>query len=351
MKKRFSLLMGSALLASVITSCNNQTKTTESTTTNTETTVAKASETPLGSWNDGAAKDTIMNFIKKTTTEGSKDFVPEADRIAVFDNDGTLWSEQPMYFQLAFMLDRVKEMSVNHPEWKTKEPFKSVIEGDLKKVLSGGKPALMALVAATHSNISAEDFEKSVKTWMSTATHPKTGLHYNEMIFQPMLDVLSYLRENKYKTFIVSGGGVDFMRAWAPEAYGIPTEQIIGSSLKATYSVDKDGNPQITKVPDLNFYDDKAEKPVGIYQNIGKRPIIAFGNSDGDYEMLQWTTTGKGYPRLGVYIHHTDDAREVAYDRESHIGTLAKGLDDAPKYGWLVVDMKKDWKSIYPQKK
>jgi hypothetical protein len=302
---------------------------------------------PLPSWNEGASKKAITNFVTKVTQEGSTDFIPIADRIACFDNDGALWSEQPMYFQLAFALDRIKALAPEHPEWKTEEPFKSLLEGDLKTALSGGEKALMEIVMATHGGMTTEAFEKTVKNWMETATHPKSGKHYNEMIFQPMVELLNYLRDNGFKTFIVSGGGVDFMRPWVEQAYGISPDQVVGSSGKVKYEV-VDGTPVLIKLPELNFIDDKEGKPVGIHQYIGKRPVFAAGNSDGDYAMLQWTTTANGYPRFGMLVHHTDSVREWAYDRQSHIGKLDQGLDDADKYNWTVVDMKADWKQIYP---
>lgn len=303
---------------------------------------------PLASWNEGASKKAIIDFVTKTTKEGSADFIPVADRIACFDNDGCLWAEQPIYFQFAFAIDRIKAMAPQHPEWKTTQPFQALLEGDLKTALSGGEKALMQIVAATHSGMTTDEFEKTVKDWLATATHPITKKHYNEMIYQPMVELLNYLRENGYKTFIVSGGGVDFMRPWVEQAYGIPANQVVGSSGKVKYEVRDDGTAVLVKLPELNFNDDKEGKPVGIHQFIGKRPIFTAGNSDGDYAMLQWTSTAKGYPRFGMIVHHTDAVREWAYDRQSHIGHLEKGLDDAAKYNWLVVDMKSDWKNIYP---
>lgn len=302
---------------------------------------------PLPSWNEGNTKKSLIDFISKTTTEGSTDFIPVTDRIACFDNDGTLWSEQPMYFQLAFALDQVKTLAPQHPEWKTNQPFKALLEGDLKTALAGGEKALLQIVGATHSGMTTDEFEKSVTDWMATAVHPKTGKHYNEMIFQPMVELLNYLRANGYKTFIVSGGGVDFMRPWVEQTYGIPPDQVVGSSAKVKYEVKEDGTPVLIKLPELNFIDDKEGKPVGIHQYIGKRPVFTAGNSDGDYAMLQWTSTATGYPRFGMIVHHTDSVREWAYDRQSHIGNLEKGLNDASKYNWLIVDMKNDWKEIF----
>lgn len=303
-------------------------------------------EALMPSWNKGSAKQSIIDFIEKTTTEGSPDFIPESDRIAVFDNDGTLWSEQPMYFQLAYALDYIKIEAPNHPEWTGKEPFKSLLDGDMNKVLAGGEKALIQLVMASHAGMDSEAFTKSVEDWLATAVHPKTGKPYTQMIFQPMVELLDLLRSKGYKTFIVSGGGIDFMRVWTEKAYGIPPYQVIGSSIKSAYKV-IDGIPKITKIPELNFIDDKDGKPVGIHQHIGKRPVFAAGNSDGDYQMLEYTTTGSGL-RLGMIVHHTDSVREYAYDRVSHIGKLEKGLDDAKKFNWLIVDMKNDWNKIFP---
>lgn len=302
----------------------------------------------LPSWNEGAPKNAIVDFVTKTTTVGSPDFIPVRDRIATFDNDGTLWSEQPLYFQLAFAIDRIRAMAPAHPEWKNRQPFKALLEGDMKTVFAGGEHALLEIVMATHAGMTTDEFDEAVKEWTETATHPISGKHYNEMVYQPMVELLQYLRANDYKTFIVSGGGVDFMRVWVEEAYGIPPDQVIGSSGKVKYEILADGTPVLRKLPELNFIDDKAGKPAGIHQYIGKRPIFAAGNSDGDYEMLQWTTNASGYPRFGLIVHHTDSVREWAYDRESAIGRLAKGLDDAEKNKWLIVDMAKDWIVIYP---
>lgn len=304
---------------------------------------------PLPSWNDGSSKQAIISFVKKTTTKGSADFVEPTKRIAVFDNDGTLWAEQPLYFQAIFIFDRIKALAPKHPEWKTKEPFASVLKGDTKAALAGGKKALLEMAMATHAGITTEEFCQSVRDWITTARHPKTKRPYNEMVYQPMLEVLTYLRASGYKTYIVSGGGIDFMRVFAEETYGIPPEQVIGSSIKAKYEI-RNGTPTIVKIPELNFIDDKADKPVGIYQHIGRRPIAAFGNSDGDFEMLEWTTAGKG-ARLGVYVHHDDEKREWKYDNPSHIGQLKRGLIEAPKRGWTVISMKNDWNTIFPPQK
>lgn len=309
------------------------------------TAMARAAD-PLPSWNDGPTKEAIVGFVEKVTKAGSPDFVPEKQRIATFDNDGNLWAEQPVYFQLIYALDQVKKMAPQHPEWKTEEPFASVLKGDTKKVIASGKEGLMKILAATHANMTAEEFQSNVASWLKTARHPKSNRPYNEMIYQPMLELLKYLRANGFKTFIVSGGGVDFMRVFADQTYGIPPDQVVGSSLKAKYEV-RDGKPVIIKLLEINLVDDKEGKPVGIHQYIGQRPIFASGNSDGDYQMLEFTTAGEG-PRFGLLLHHTDGKREWAYDRDSHIGQLNKGLDDAGKKGWTVIDMQKDWKVVFP---
>ena len=303
---------------------------------------------PLPSWNDTGPKQAIVAFVENVTGEGSPEFVPPAERIAVFDNDGCLWAEQPMYFQAIFIFDRIKALAPQHPEWKEKEPFASVLKGDVKAALAGGEKSLLEMAMATHAGMTTEEFEKIVNDWITTATHPKTGKRYTEMVYQPMLEVLTYLRDRRFKTFIVSGGGIEFMRPWAERVYGVPPEQVIGSSIKTQFEM-RDGQPVIVRLPELNFIDDKAGKPVGIQQHIGRRPVIAVGNSDGDFEMLEWTTSGNG-PRFGLIVHHTDADREWAYDRESHIGRLAHGLDEGPNRGWTIVSMKDDWKTIFPAK-
>jgi phosphoserine phosphatase len=300
----------------------------------------------LPSWNDTAPKKAIVTFVEKVTKEGSPDFVPVAERIATFDNDGCLWSEQPMYFQAFFIFDRIKHLAPQHPEWEDKEPFASVLKGDFKSALAGGEHALIEMGMATHAGTTTEEFEKIVTDWITTAKHPKTGRLFTEMVFQPMLEVLSYLRAKGFKTFIVSGGGIEFMRPWAERVYGIPPEQIIGSSIKTKFET-RDGQPVLVRLPEINFVDDKAGKPVGIQMHIGRRPIAAFGNSDGDLQMFQWTAAGQG-PRFIGIVHHTDAKREFAYDRKSSIGRLDKGLDEAQAKGWTVVDMKKDWKRVFP---
>jgi phosphoglycolate phosphatase-like HAD superfamily hydrolase len=301
---------------------------------------------PLPSWNEGSSKKAMIDFVTKTTNEGGADFVPVADRIACFDNDGTLWSEQPLYFQFFFAIEQIKAMAPQHPEWKDNQPFKAILEGDMKTVMGGGEKALLQILKVSHADMTTEAFSASVKNWIKTAKHPKTGKLYKDMVYQPMLELLAYLRAHEYKTFIVSGGGMDFIRPWAEEVYGIPPYQVIGSSGKVKYEV-IDGKPQLVKLPELNFNDDKEGKPVGIHQYIGKRPVFIGGNSDGDYAMLEWATTQTSYKSFGLIVHHTDEVREYAYDRTSSIGKLEKGLDDASKYNWLVVDMKADWKTIY----
>ena len=303
----------------------------------------------LPSWNDGAAKARIVAFVQGVTDPRSRSYVPPAERIAVFDNDGTLWSEQPAYFQLAFAIDRVKALAPQHPEWQGKQPFQGVLEGDLKAVAATGERGLMELVMATHAGMTTEEFAASVRQWVKTARHPTLKRPYTELVFQPMLELLGYLRANGFKTYIVSGGGIEFMRVFAEEVYGVPPEQVIGSTIATKYEL-RDGKPVIVREPKLDFIDDKAGKPLAINKFIGRRPIAAFGNSDGDFEMLEWTTAGAG-PRLAVIVHHDDAAREFAYDRDSHIGKLRRGLDEGPGRGWSIVSMKNDWKAVYPDPK
>ncbi len=307
--------------------------------------VAQPARDPLPSWNDTASKKAIVVFVEKVTKTGSPDFVPVAERIATFDNDGTLWAEQPMYFQLAFALARVKVLAAAHPEWKDKEPFASLLKGDLKGALAGGEPAIGQIVMATHAGMTTSEFENLVRDWIATAKHPKTGRLFTEMVYQPMLELLAYLRANGFKTFIVSGGGVEFMRPWAERVYGIPPEQVVGSSIKTKFEL-RNGKPVLVRLPEVNFVDDGAGKPVGINSHIGRVPIAAFGNSDGDLPMLQYAAGGPG-ARFCLYVRHTDAVREWAYDRQSPIGRLDKGLDEATARGWTVVDMKQDWKRIF----
>ncbi|MCB1506064.1 MAG: haloacid dehalogenase-like hydrolase [Hyphomicrobiaceae bacterium] len=307
--------------------------------------VARAADS-LPSWNDSGPKKSIIAFVEKVTTTGSPDFVPPAERIATFDNDGCLWSEKPFYFQLAFALDRVKALAPQHPEWKDKEPFASLLKGDLKGALAGGEHAVAEIVMASHAGMTTDEFQSVATEWITTAKHPETKRLYKGMVFQPMLELLAYLRANGFKTFIVSGGGIEFMRPWTEATYGIPPEQVVGSSIKTKFEL-RDGKPVLVRLPEINFIDDKAGKPVGIQMHIGRRPIAAFGNSDGDLQMLQWTTSGPG-ARFGLIVHHTDGAREWAYDRDSSVGRLDKALVEAQANGWTVVDMKADWKVIYP---
>lgn len=309
----------------------------------TATLIHAAEELP--SWNDGRNKHAFMDFVKRITTPGL-DFVPEAARIAVFDNDGTLWAEQPMYFQLFFALNRIKALAPQHPEWETTEPFASLLKGNVKGALAGGEQAILKILMATHAGMTTDEFEKTVKNWIATAKHPQTGRLFTEMVYQPMVELLAYLRAHDFKTFIVSGGGIEFMRPWTEQVYGIPPEQVVGSSGKLQYAM-RDGQPVLVKLPEINFIDDKDGKPVGIQTHIGRRPILAFGNSDGDLQMLQWTASGSG-ARFMALIHHTDAEREWAYDRKSSIGRLDHALDEAKNKGWMLVDMKQDWKTIYP---
>ncbi|MGV3633377.1 MAG: HAD family hydrolase [Pseudorhodoplanes sp.] len=311
---------------------------------------AHAQTDPLPSWNDGTVKKSIIDFVTRVTTPGSPDFVPVPERIATFDNDGTLWTEQPYYFQMAFAFDRVKALAPQHPEWKTKEPFRSLLKGDVATAAKAGEKGLLAVVAATHSGMTVPAFEKAVLDWLRTARHPRFNRPYDELVYQPMLEVMQYLRANGFKTFIVSGGGIDFMRPWTERIYGIPPEQVVGSSGVTEFRIGKNGKGELWKTAKVDFIDDGPGKPIGIYRNIGRQPIIAFGNSDGDLQMLQYTTSGTG-ARLGLYVHHDDAEREYAYDRKSQIGKLDKGLDEAPKWGWPVISMKRDWKVIFPFQK
>lgn len=315
-------------------------------TTSGPVTISVETKDPLPSWNNGTTKSAIIDYIKSVTSDGSASFIPIEDRIATFDNDGNLWAEQPAYFQLFFALDQIKAQEDDHPEWKDQEPFKSVLNNNMDGVMKSGMHGLMEIIMNSHAGTTSEDYRAAVSQWLSSAKHPRFGVGYNELIYQPMLELLDFLRANQFKVFIVSGGGIDFMRVWATEAYGIPSHQIIGSSIKAEFSY-SDGKAEIIKIPELNFIDDKEGKPVGIYQHIGKKPVFASGNSDGDLQMLQFCDSNS-YPSFQLYLHHTDEEREWAYDRDSHIGKLDKGLDEARAKGWTVIDMKKDWKIIFP---
>jgi len=308
-----------------------------------------AAQDLLPSWNEGPTKQAILEFVAAVTDENGKDYVEPADRIATFDNDGTLWVEYPMYTQVLFAFERVKELAPQHPEWKTKQPFKALLEGDMKTVGASGMKGLMEIVLATHSGMTATEFADEAGTWLRTTEHPKFKRPYVEAIYQPQLELLEYLRANGFKTFIVSGGGIAFMRPVTQEAYGIPPEQVVGSSVVSEFQV-KGGRPELVRTPKIDFVNDKAGKPVGIYQHIGRRPILAFGNADADMQMMQYAKAGDGL-RLALFVHHTDAEREYAYDRKSHVGTLDKALDMASAQDWIIVDMKRDWKTVFPSEK
>jgi hypothetical protein len=301
---------------------------------------------PLPSWNEGAARKAIVAFVDRVTKTGGPDFVPVAERIAVFDNDGTLWSEKPVPFQVLFAFDRVKALAPTHPEWQTTEPFASVLKGDMAGVAASGEKGVLQIVAATHAGMTTDEFTQAVQEWMATARHPQTKRPYTGMVYQPMLELLAYLRANGFKTFIVSGGGVEFMRPWTERVYGIPPEQVVGSAGKMKLDV-RDGKPVLVKLPEIDLIDDKEGKPVGIQSRIGRRPIAAFGNSDGDLQMLQWATAGPG-ARFALFVHHDDEDRELAYDRGDKLQTFCTGWDEAVARGWTIVSMKDDWKTIHP---
>ena len=301
---------------------------------------------PLPSWKEGPSKEAILRFLEAVTAEGSATFVPPLDRIAVFDNDGTLWSEKPFYFQLVFALDRVKALAAAHPEWQEQQPFKAVLEGNIGEVLAGGVKSLVEIVLATHAGTTSEEFEQIVLDWVASARHPRTGRLYTEMVYQPMLELLETLQNHGFTNYIVSAGGIEFMRAWAAGVYNVPPEQVIGSSIETRFEV-RDGSPVLVRLPKVDFVDDSEGKPVGIHKFIGRRPLLAFGNSDGDLQMLQWTAAGDG-PRLLGLVHHTDAEREWAYDRESPIGQLDRALDEAREKGWTLVDMAREWRVVFP---
>lgn len=309
-------------------------------------TAAQAQEDPLPSWNDGTPKTAILDFVAAVTTEGGPDFVPVDARVATFDNDGTLWVEHPMYAQLAFALNRVKALAPERPEWKTTQPFQAVLEGDMKALAAAGQKGLMEIVAATHTGISTEDFTQIASDWIATAKDPRWGKLYTELVYQPMLELLDYLRANGFRTYIVSGGGIEFMRPWTERVYGVPPAQVVGSSTETKFEI-VDGKPALMRLPKIDFVDDGPGKPVGINAHIGQRPIAAFGNSDGDMQMLQYATMGAPGRTLGMIVHHTDAEREYAYDRETDFGRLDKAMDDAPAEGWILVDMAKDWKAVF----
>ena len=306
---------------------------------------ARAAE-PLPSWNEGPAKTAILEFVSAVSEEGGADYVRPSERIAVFDNDGTLWVERPIYTQLVFVLDRLRELAPQHPEWATTPPFEAALAGDMAALAEAGEKGLLELVLATHTGMTAEEFSGIVTRWIASSRHPRFGRPYTELVYGPQLELMAFLRENGFRIFIVSGGGIEFMRPWTERVYGVPPEQVVGSSVKTEFRI-RDGRPVLVRLPELNFIDDKAGKPVGIHQHIGRRPILAVGNSDSDIQMIQYATIGAGRS-LGVFIHHTDGQREYAYDRESHVGRLSEALDAADAHGWIVVDMKKDWSSVFP---
>ena len=334
MHKTLSVLLLGTLLVS--TACDRG----PSPTTAGEAQAVAAVTDPLPSWNDGATKQSILSFVEKVTTPGSPDFVPAAERVATFDNDGTLWAEKPLYTQLAFAIERVKQLAPQNPEWQTQEPFASLLEGDMKAAFAGGEKSAVEILMATHAGMTTAEFETIVADWVATATHPETGRLYTEMVYQPMLELMAYLRANDFKTFIVSGGGIEFMRPWTERVYGIPPEQVVGSRIETKWEM-RDGGPVLVRLPEIDFVDDKAGKPVGIHSHIGRRPIAAFGNSDGDLQMLQWATAGEG-ARFALLVHHTDGEREYAYDAGAE-----NALKAAQQSGWTVVDMENDWKVIY----
>jgi phosphoglycolate phosphatase-like HAD superfamily hydrolase len=307
---------------------------------------ALAQVDPLPSWNDGPAKQAITAFVARVTAEGQEDFVPVEERIATFDNDGTLWAEQPVYFQVAFAFDRLKAMAGDHPEWKEQQPYKAVIEGDMQALAAAGEKGLLEIIAATHTGMTTEAFTANVEQWIASARHPRFDRPYTDLAYKPMIELLVHLRANGFKTFIVSGGGIEFMRPWTEKIYGIPPEQVVGSSGVTEFKMGPDGKPVLEKVAKVEFVDDGPGKPVGINRFIGRRPIFAFGNSDGDQQMLEWTAAGDGARFMGI-VHHTDAKREWAYDRQSHIGKLDKALDEGMEKGWTIVDMQKDWKTIF----
>jgi phosphoglycolate phosphatase-like HAD superfamily hydrolase len=307
-----------------------------------------AQPNPLPSWNDGPAKQSIIDFVARVTTQDGPDFVPGVERIAVFDNDGTLWCEQPVYFQVVFAFDRVKAMAPEHPEWKGKQPFKAVLDKDMTTLAATGERGVLQIIAATHAGMTTDAFSKSVSDWIGSARHPRFNKPYTDLVYQPMLELLAYLRENGFKTFIVSGGGIEFMRPWTERIYGIPPEQVVGSSGVVRFEVGPDGKPVLAKLAKVEFVDDGPGKPVGINRFIGRRPIFAFGNSDGDLQMLQWTAAGRGVRFMGI-VHHTDGTREYEYDRKSPIGKLDKALDEGTNKGWTIVDMKRDWRVVFPE--
>ena len=340
MKKTNILFTTILLITILLSSCESKNDVSEN------TSVKNELSDPLPSWNDVASKNNIVAYVTDVTNSKSESFIPIEDRIATFDNDGNLWAEQPAYFQLFFAIDRVKEMAADHPEWKDLQPFKAVLDNDMEELKKQGEHGLIKLVMATHAGNTVEEFKADVKKWIATAKHPTKNVTYDKLVYQPMLELLQYLQENDFKTYVVSGGGVDFMRAFVSPIYNIPSEQIIGSRIKTKFEYNN-GNPKIIRLPELDFIDDKDGKPLNIQKIIGKKPVFSSGNSDGDLPMMQWTASNT-YKSFMLYVHHTDSIREWAYDRASHIGRLDKGLDQANKDGWTVIDMKNDWKVIFP---
>jgi phosphoglycolate phosphatase-like HAD superfamily hydrolase len=337
------------LIASLLAACNGRGDPAATAPANTTAPPTATTADVLRSWNDGSAKQAIVDFVGRVTRDGGPDFVPVPERIAVFDNDGTLWAEKPMPVQLHFTFDRVTAMAPQHSEWQTKEPFASLLNGDMAGVALSGERGLVTLLAATHTGMTTDEFSQAVQEWIATARHPQTGRLYTEMVYQPMLELLAYLRSNGFKTYIVSGGGVEFMRPWTERVYGIPPEQVVGSSGKLKLET-RDGQPVLVKLPDIDLIDDKEGKPVGIQSRIGRRPIAAFGNSDGDLQMLQWATAGTG-ARFAMFVHHDDATREFAYDRDDKLQKFSVGWDEAIAKKWTVVSMRDDWKTVFPPPK
>ncbi len=337
------IFYGILMIMAVLSGCNPNTN---STTASVQPVSIEKQSSLLPSWNDGKAKSDILNFVNQVTDPSSKSYVPVADRIATFDNDGTLWSEQPVYFQLAFALNTVKKMVAQDPQLKKDPLYRAVVQDDMEVVLDFGEEGLLKILALSHTGLSTAQYKELVTDWAQTATHPKTGKRYPEMIFQPMLELIEYLKKNDFKVFIVSGGGSDFMRPWAVNTYGVESDRIIGTTMKLEYTV-VDDQPRLQILPELGFNNDKEAKPMAIHQYIGKKPIIAVGNSDGDLQMLQWTDSNE-YTSLPIYVHHTDAVREWSYDRQSIIGRLDEGLDQAKENGWTIIDMQQDWNVIYP---
>ena len=306
---------------------------------------AVAAPEPLPSWQEPVAEE-IMNYVQAVTDSSSADFIPVKERIATFDNDGTLWSEQTLYFQLLFVFDRIKEMAPQHPEWRETQPYQAVLEGDMETLMSFGVEGLLELAMATHAGMTTEEFDRSVSAWIDTAKHPQKNVLFTELIYQPMQELIDYLEDHDFKVFIVSGGGIDFMRVWVEDIYGLPKDQVVGTSIKKEYDYNE-GQPVIRRLAEMDLIDDKGGKPVGIDRYIGRKPVLSAGNSDGDLQMMRWTDAN-AHKTLKLYLHHTDADREWAYDRKSHIGRFDAALDEAQQKGWLIVDMKKDWRQVYP---